>query len=187
MMTIRRLTRANRHGLTSHFLALDAEDRRLRFGNPIGNDAVRAYVEHLDFKCGGVFAYVDSRRRIVGVAHIAVTAAAAEIGLSVLPRGRGKGLGTHLFERAAAFACERGVERINMHYLAENRAIQHIAVKAGMRIESHSGESDAYLAVPPECLRQMEREFLLHTEPVDDLFNEPPILHVTEIAAEAEQ
>jgi RimJ/RimL family protein N-acetyltransferase len=168
MMTIRRMTRANRRGLVSHFLALDIEDRRLRFGNPLSDDAVRAYVEHLDFKCGGVFAYVDSRRRIVGVAHVAVTTTDAEIGLSVLPRGRGQGLGTHLFERAAAFACERGAQRINMHYLAENRAMQHIAVKAGMRIESYSGESDAYLAVPPERLQQMEREFLSQNVPMNE-------------------
>ena len=177
MMTIRRMTRANRRGLTSHFLAITGEDRRLRFGNPLSDDAVRAYVEHLDFKRDGMFAYVDARRRIVGAAHVAVLAAEAEIGLSVLPCGRGKGLGTHLFERAAAFACERGVARINMHYLAENRAMQHIAVKAGMRIESHSGESDAYLAVPAERLQQMEQEFLAHNVPVEEPAIESKELH----------
>lgn len=171
-MTIRRMTRANRRGLASHFLALDAEDRRLRFGNPISDAAVCAYVEKLDFTQDGVFAYVDARRRIVGVAHTAVTAADAEIGLSVLPRARSKGLGSNLFSQAAAFACEHGVQRINMHYLAENRAIQHIAAKAGMRIESHSGESDAYLAVPPERFEQMAKAFRAHNvlmaEPVND-------------------
>ena len=176
MMTIRRITRANRRGLTSHFLALNAEDRRLRFGNPISDEAVRAYVAHLDFGRDGLFAYADARRRIVGVAHVAVTASNAEIGLSVLPCGRGQGLGTHLFERAAAFACERGVARINMHFLAENRAVQHIAAKAGMRIESHSGESDAYLVVPPERLKQMEREFLAHNVPVAEPANQPTVL-----------
>ena len=135
------------------------------------------YVAQLDFKRDGMFAYVDARRRIVGAAHVAVLATEAEIGLSVLPCGRGKGLGTHLFERAAAFACERGVARINMHYLAENRAMQHIAVKAGMRIESHSGESDAYLAVPAERLQQMEQEFLAHNVPVEEPANESKELH----------
>lgn len=176
MMTIRKMTRANRRGLTNHFLALDAEDRRLRFGNPIADDALHAYVEQLDFKRDGVFAYVDSRRRIVGAAHTALTEGAAEIGLSVLPCGRGKGLGTHLFERAAAFACERGVHRINMHYLSENRAIQHIAVKAGMHIESRSGESDAYLVVPPNLVKHMEREFMLSNVLVDEPANEPLLL-----------
>ena len=88
-MTIRRITRANRRGLVSHFLALDAEDRRLRFGNPISDEAVRAYVAQLDFGRDGLFAYADARRRIVGVAHVAVAATDAEIGLSVLPCGRG--------------------------------------------------------------------------------------------------
>ena len=148
MMTIRRLTRANRRGLVTHFLALDTDDRRLRFGNPINDDAVRAHVDNLDFERDGVFAQNDSRRRIVGAAHAAVAGGTAEIGLSVLPRVRGRGLGTNLFKHAAKFACERGVQRINMHYLSENRAMQHIAVKAGMRIESHGGVSDAYLAVP---------------------------------------
>ena len=176
MMTIRRMTRANRRGLTSHFLALDAEDRRLRFGNPIADNEVHAYVARLDFKRNGVFACVDSRRRIVGAAHTALTDGAAEIGLSVLPCGRGKGLGTHLFERAAAFACESGVHRINMHYLSENRAVQHIAVKAGMQIQSHSGESDAYLAVPQKRVKQMEHKFALSNGRVDEPSNDPVLL-----------
>ena len=176
MMTIRRMTRANRRGLTSHFLALNAEDRRLRFGNPIADDAVHAYAARLDFKRDGVFACVDSRRRIVGAAHTALTDGAAEIGLSVLPCGRGKGLGTHLFERAAAFACENGVHRINMHYLSENRAMQHIAVKAGMHIESHSGESDAYLAAPQKLIKQMERECVFSNVVVDEPANDPVLL-----------
>ena len=176
MMTIRRMTRANRRGLTSHFLSLNAEDRRLRFGNPIADDAVHAYVARLDFKRDGVFACVDSRRRIVGTVHTTLTDGAAEIGLSVLPCGRGKGLGTHLFERAAAFACESGVHRINMHYLSENRAIQHIAVKAGMQIRSHSGESDAYLAVPQKRVKQMEHKFALSNRRVDEPSNDPVLL-----------
>src|SRR5581483_2157393 len=41
---IRELTRAERPALLAHFLALDADDRRLRFGAPQSERALRQYV-----------------------------------------------------------------------------------------------------------------------------------------------
>jgi len=146
--TVSLLGPRGRPALLRHFMALGSEDRRLRFGHPISDDVIANYVAALDLSHDGLFVVRDARRRIVGAAHVALDGSQAEAGLSVLPRARGQGLGTRLFNRAAQFARDSGAMRIDMHYLSENRAIQHIAVKAGMRIVSHAGESEAYLLIP---------------------------------------
>jgi len=145
--TIRTLER-RRPALLRHFIALSSEDRRLRFGHPIGDEGIAAYVAGLDPLRDGLFVARDGRRRVIGVAHIALADNRAEVGLSVLPDARGLGLGTQLFNSAAEFARASGVVRINMHFLTENECIQHIARKAGMLIVSHSGEADAHVLIP---------------------------------------
>src|SRR6185503_12024218 len=80
-----RLAAYDRPTLLDHFQALDTEDRRLRFGNPLGDSALRAYVERIDFDGDDVIAVRDERLRIVGAIHVARAGEAAELGLSVLP------------------------------------------------------------------------------------------------------
>ena len=46
---VREISRAELGALESHFLTLDSDDRRLRFGVPVGDTAVRAYVARIDF------------------------------------------------------------------------------------------------------------------------------------------
>lgn len=138
-----------RRGILRHFVALTSEDRRLRFGRAVGDDVLARYVADLDFARDGLFGVRDGRRRLVGVAHVAITGDRAEIGLSIAAQARGRGLGTDLFLHAAAYARERGVERIDMHFLTENRAMQRIAAQAGMRVDSQGGDSAAFLAMRP--------------------------------------
>jgi hypothetical protein len=78
-----RLTREDREALLSHFLSLDAENRRLRFGNSIADSVVKEYIARLDFVRDGLFAVRDGDGRIVAAAHVAVGAKYAELGLSV--------------------------------------------------------------------------------------------------------
>ena len=146
--TVKTLSTRSKPALLKHFLALDAEDRRLRFGHPVGDEVIANYVAGLNPPCDGLFVQRDGRGRIVGAAHVALSGTSAEVGLSVLPQARGLGLGTRLFAHAAQFARSRGAARIDMHFLSENRGIQHIARKSGMRIVSHAGESEAYLLIP---------------------------------------
>src|ERR1700681_4196992 len=94
---VARLRDSERESLTAHFVSLDAEDRRLRFGSSIGDEALRAYASRIDFGADGVFAVHEDNLRLIAVVHVAVTGSSAELGLSVLPRFRGEGLGSELF------------------------------------------------------------------------------------------
>ena len=143
------LSHRARRKLRTHFLALGAADRRLRFGNAICDETITRYVDSLDLGHDAVFVIEDGRHRIVAAAHVAVSGSTAEVGLSVLPPARGRGLGSALFSHAARHARTHDIVRIDMHFLSENRAIQRIAARAGMQVESSAGESEAYLALRP--------------------------------------
>lgn len=156
----RQLSAADRPRLLSHFLALSAEDRRLRFGTAKNDDAVREYVEGIDFDTDGVFGIHGESLELAGVGHVARFPNAAELGVSVLESHRGLGLGSALFERAHLHASTRFLPVLYMHCLTENRVMMHIARKSGMRIVSESGESDAYLELPRPDAGSAVRELL---------------------------
>jgi RimJ/RimL family protein N-acetyltransferase len=141
-----RLRPADRAALTEHFLALDADDRRLRFGASLHDDAVRALDERIDFDRDEIFGIAADDMRLLAVVHVAFYP--AELGLSVLPEARGQGLGNALFSRAVMHLTNRGVREVFVHCLSENGAMMHLARKNGMRVVREGGETDAYLALP---------------------------------------
>ena len=58
----------------------------------------------------------------------------AELGLSVLPAHRGRGLGGALLERARTHARNWGVDALFMQCLTDNAAMMHLARTRGMAI-----------------------------------------------------
>jgi GNAT superfamily N-acetyltransferase len=144
-----RLGASERDALEKHFLALGSEDRRLRFGSPLGDEGVRAYVARIEFERDEVFVVRDAELAIIGAAHVAFGDGACELGLSVLPEARAQGIGNALFERAVMHLRNRGVEKVFVHCLSENEAMKHLARKHGMRLAYEGGESDASMRLPP--------------------------------------
>ena len=146
---IRELGRLDRPALEPHFLALGTEDRRLRFGVPLNDDAVRAYVARIDFEHDAVFGVADDGLHLIGAAHVARTDRHAELGVSVLADHRGRGIGGALLARAHLRARNWGVRALFMHCLAENGAMMHLARRQEMEIVVEAGEADAWLRVSP--------------------------------------
>ena len=146
---IRELTRAERPALLEHFLALANGDRRLRFGTPPSDYALRQYVERIDFDHDAVFGVADEDLRPLGVAHVARNGTHAELGISVLEGHRGRGIGGALLARAHLRARNWGVRALFMHCLAENATIMRLARRERMAIVAQAGEADAWLELPP--------------------------------------
>jgi GNAT superfamily N-acetyltransferase len=142
-----------------HLQALDAQDRFLRFGSPATDGQIEAYVRAIDFARDEVFGVFDRRLRLVAMAHLAYAPESAdtppsnaEFGVSVARHLRGRGVGESLFAHAALHARHRGVDTLLVHALSENKAMLHIARKAGASIERDGPDSRAVVRLPPETL-----------------------------------
>jgi RimJ/RimL family protein N-acetyltransferase len=157
---VQRLAETSRPQLLPHFLSLDPEDVRLRFGVPISGEAIARYVERIDFDTDAVFGVHDDELALAGIAHVGFTEDLAELGVSVLPAHRGRGVGTALLARAADHVRNRFVTRLFMHCLAENAAMLHVARKLGMTICVDSGEADAFLKLRPADPVSVTGEFV---------------------------
>lgn len=158
-----------------HFLALSEQDRILRFGS-ISSDAVLAqYVESIDFQQDIFLAVAPTRGPMLALAHLALrqkrridalqymAPPTAELGLSVLKKARGMGLGSRLFEMALDHCRLSGVASLYMHCLASNQTMLHIAQKAGMQIMRDHGEADAYLQFPLPLSEPISAREMLYT------------------------
>lgn len=151
---------SHRSSLSAHFLALEPESLRLRFGHRPSAEWLEGYVARLDFDRDALFGAFDDQLRLVGVAHLAVMDDMAEIGVSVLPDQRGHGMGQALFNRAADHARNKAVTTLFTHCLAENGAMMAIARKNGMAVVRDAGEAEAYLTLPPPDPASITQEML---------------------------
>jgi GNAT superfamily N-acetyltransferase len=147
-------------------LSLKPEDRYLRFGYAANDAQIGRYVDLLDFDRDEVFGIFNRKLELVAQAHLAYlpdsarTKHAAEFGVSVLPKSRGRGFGARLFDHAVLHARNRGVDTMIVHALSENAAMLRIARNAGAKVEREGGESEARLRLPPETLGSMLEEMV---------------------------
>ena len=122
------------HDLASHFLALTAGDRFLRFGWVMTDVDIVAYVEGLLQSIGNVFVVVEPAPDISGVLQVEFTPGGADVGLSVSAWARGKGIGTLLLERAALLASGRGVNTLFVRNLNFNAPLRRLAQQIGIQV-----------------------------------------------------
>lgn len=146
-IAVQRLNPKHREDIARHLLALPEHDRYLRFGRAIRDQAIREYVDGLDFTRDKLFGTFRPDLDLIGVAHLALDHAArsAELGLSVDSASRVKGHGYALLQRGLLHAANRGYRTLFMHCLAENGVMLHLARKAGLIVVIQSSEADARL------------------------------------------
>jgi len=143
------------HGerIAAHLLALDPQDRYLRFGYAANDEQIHRYVSGLNFERDEIFGIYNRKLELIAMAHLAFSTnpelqSCAEFGVSVLKQARGRGYGARLFDRAVIHARNEGVAMMFIHALSENTAMLNIARKAGATIERDGSESEAYLLLP---------------------------------------
>lgn len=165
VVPIRSLGPSHRERIAAHLKALDDDDRYLRFGYPANDEQVDRYAAGLDFDRDDIFGIYNRKLELIAMAHLAFSTdpdmvSCAEFGVSVLKKARGRGYGQRLFERAVIHARNEGVEMLFIHALSENRAMLHIAAKAGAKLERAGSETDAYLRLPPATFDTRMAELL---------------------------
>ena len=144
--SIERMHAEARAPLFAHFLALSAADRRLRFGRPIAESVIASYVDGIDFTRDTILGVRDDQSQLVGVAHLAFDSDPAEVGLSVVPGYRKRGIASALFGSAVARA-RSYVRGIYMLFPAINTPILRIAQRFGMAVRFRGGDAEAHLDV----------------------------------------
>lgn len=129
--------------LKAHFLRLDRDGRRLRFGHSVSDDFVAEYAARTCEVNGVTYGFVKDGE-IRAVAELRKLGDRwddeAEAAFSVENEWRNKGLGTVLMGRIIAAAHTRGVHHLYISCLAENTVMQRIARKHGAKLRFECGD-----------------------------------------------
>jgi len=161
---VRELHAGHRENVREHLQELSEQDRSLRFGMPTTDDIINKYVDKLNFSVDSMFGVFNQELKLIGFAHLAYPSKSkskpvmVEFGVSVSQSGRGQGVGSALFKRAAMHARNTHVEILYVHCLSSNKVMMHIAKKAGMNVEFSYGEADAYLRLPKPTSASIVKE-----------------------------
>jgi len=159
---IRALHAGHRPQVRAHLLALSDEDRALRFGHAISDERIGHYADQIDFDRDRVFGTFDRRLELLTLAHLALDLehGVGEFGVSVLPRARGRGLGTQLFARAVTHARNRGMHTLFIHVARDNTPMMAIVQHAGAVIDFEGSDATAELLLPAQTLGTQIEELL---------------------------
>lgn len=133
-----------------HLKSLDQADRYTRFGYQIKDEIIDAVIlnilyhfnDHHLFTCE-----VDGV--IVGFGHLAKEDTDWELAVSVAKEYQGQGIADSLMTFMIDWGKTRGITSVFMHCISENRKIQHLAIKHGLRtIERAGGEITSKVELP---------------------------------------
>lgn len=173
-VAIRNLGPHHRSRMVAHLQDLNEADRLLRFGQAATDEQIQHYVEHIQFERDLVFGVFNRRLQLVAMAHLAFEPStdppvpAAEFGVSVLERARGRGFGARLFDHAVTHARNRGARNLLIHIARENSAMIGIVRRAGADIRLDGAEVTAELPLPPDTPgSQLEELVAQHAAAID--------------------
>lgn len=143
--------------LIAHFRDLDREDRRKRFCATLTDAAIERHVDGLWGRRGIVLAAHDGplwpsplhrAGPIRAVAELSMDDREAELGISVDPSLRRRGVGTYLIQTAASLLASRGIREIRAYTIPGNTSFIALARAAGARVESGPDEIEVHFDVP---------------------------------------
>jgi len=141
--TFRKLWPTETEKFRDHLLRLDKETRRLRFGMPVNDQFISEYASrtgdwnsliHAFVVNGEVRAAAELRR--IGDHWTGE----AEAAFSVETDYQNQGIGSELLARVVRSARNRGISRLYMNCLLENRKMQRVAKKHEASLQFDQGD-----------------------------------------------
>lgn len=163
--TVRKMWPSETQKFRDHLLRLDNESRRMRFGMPVDEPFITDYASRAASLNNIVYGYFkDGEMR--GAAEMRQIgdsfSSDAEGAFSVETDYQNQGIGTELLGRIVRSARNRGISRLYMNCLAENRKMQRLAKKFQAELHFDHGE------VVGRVLPAMPTYLSLWDEAVDD-------------------
>lgn len=142
------LTLQDRPAVVEHLLALDRDDRVLRFNSAAPDALIRDYCGRVDFALDIVEGAWDGDR-LVGVIHLPVTSSGGqligELGVTVDAAWRRHRVATGLAARAIDRGRRRGLARIYVYFLTRNRPMLCLTQRLAADLEPDGDETVATL------------------------------------------
>ncbi len=146
---LREAKRSDAPAILAHFRDLGPDDRRMRFCATLTDDALERHVQRIRSRDTFVLAAFDGplwpgplhrAGSIRALAEIAVAGGEAELGLSVDPALRRRGVGTYLVQTAGRLLTHRGVQVIRASTLPGNASFLALASACEAGIETGPDE-----------------------------------------------
>lgn len=141
--TVRKLWFTETEKFQDHMLRLDVESRRMRFGMAVDDDFIRKYASQINRFRSVVYGFF-MERDMCAAAELRMIGDSwhgeAEAAFSVEPDYQNSGVGTELLGRIIVAARNRGVDRLFMNCLTENRRMQRVAKKYEAELYFDHGE-----------------------------------------------
>ena len=150
-MKIKLVTATHFADYAEHLKSLSDEDRRTRFGYAASTTAIDALILNMLYNQTEhrLFAGFDAEDNIVGFGHLARDGEDWELAVSVAAQCQGRGYAGELIEHMIAWGKINNVHSVFMHCITENKKIQHLARKFGLKTVERSGnEITAEVALP---------------------------------------
>jgi GNAT superfamily N-acetyltransferase len=160
----------DRFALEAHFSALSTEDLYNRFCHSTTPKGIGDILDRL--RATGIPSYgiFNCSLALVAVSQLGRSGDDLEVGLTVLPSYRRKGLAVALLCRAATYARARGLKGLIIHCLASNTPILCLARKIGMTVEISNGEADGRLKLRAGTAHDFWKDFAYDQEGIVDSF-----------------
>lgn len=161
-MKIRKETAVVLHEYARHLKNLTHEDRYTRFGYSIKNETIDSVILNILYNLTDHHLFVaDVDSNIIGFGHLARSAADWELAVSVQRNFQGQGVANALMDEMIKWGKMHGIHSVFMHCITENRKIQHLARKHGLRTVERSGaEITAQVELPDPTIIDYTRNYL---------------------------
>lgn len=161
-MKIRKETAVVLHQYAHHLKNLTAEDRYTRFGYSIKDETIDTIILNILYHPQDHHLFVtEIDGNIVGFGHLAREGEDWELAVSVDHEQQGQGIGNALMDEMIKWGKMHGIHSVFMHCITENRKIQHLARKHGLRTVERSGaEITAQVELPDPTVIDYARNYL---------------------------
>lgn len=134
---IKQLYAVDKEKIVNHLIGLSSESRFNRFCAHFSDEAIKNYVEKIDFHHDGVFGVFNDNLDLIAFAHVPISKKSAEIGISVNDQYQGQKIGTVLLKRINLFAKAHDINELYLYCVPENKKMMHLANKFNLIIKPY--------------------------------------------------
>jgi len=161
-MKIRKETAIVLHQYARHLKNLTADDRYTRFGYAVKDEIIDQLILNVLYHPQDHHLFVaEDNDELIGFGHLAREGADWELAVSVDKHWQGQGVGNALVGEMIKWGKMHDVHSLFMHCITENRKIQNLARKHGLRTVERSGsEITAQVELPDPTIVDYARNYL---------------------------